>query len=182
MFPAQCALTRFLILQELICKRVLETKTGVNAIHPGVTLVGAGLAAAQGPGDGGRDLIVNRPQISWVVDCKAYAEGRPVTAKDVRSIMGALRSLNQTRNAGRGYVVTTSHFSSAAEQAQADWNRNNGDHQVSLVDGGQLREWIKDVMRTNGASEWLMGTLRMLEAETTIGGPYIRLLSRSPRR
>jgi len=78
-------------LLEHICSKVLPTSAAVS--DEKVVLVGAHISGGGGCGDGGKDLIVWKEGRPWVIDCKAYMDGNNVTAKDVRSVMGALMCL-----------------------------------------------------------------------------------------
>lgn len=113
-----------------------------------VKIVGA--HSKRGRGDGGRDIIItdNKKSTTYVVDFKAWKEGT-VSAKDARSIGGALTAIRMNTNRGVGIVATNRHFSDEAEQYKSDYNTNAPQkfHQdkgstVELWDGKELKTQI----------------------------------------
>ena len=125
-----------------------------------------GAHATNGIGDGGKDVVVNREinRGGDVIDCKAYEPANPVTAKDVRSIMGALCCHKSARS---GIVATTSHFTRAAEEAKVTFNSlNKPKHsmEIELWDGDLLCDKVKQAAEESPAS-WISKVLIDLQSE-----------------
>ena len=126
-----------------------------------------GAHATNGIGDGGKDVVVKRENERGgdiVVDCKAYEQGNPVKAKDVRSIMGALFC---HKGARLGIVVTTSRFTRAAEKAKETFNSLNKplhSMEIELWDGDLLCDKVNQAAEGNPA-EWISKVLKDLQSE-----------------
>lgn len=85
-----------------------------------------------GSGDRGIDLLARRDGVTYVVQCKRYEE--TVGPSTVRELIGAMT------NAGirRGFLVTTSGFSSGARLAA-----RKAPYKIDLVDGRRLVHWAR---------------------------------------
>ncbi|MGL9727040.1 restriction endonuclease [Enterococcus sp. DIV0756] len=82
--------------------------------------------------DGGIDGIINQDPLGTstvYIQAKRYKEGNTVSRPDIQSFYGALAGVN----ADRGVFITTSDFSSGAQ----DYAKNQG---IVLIDGIQLTE------------------------------------------
>ena len=124
-----------------------------------------------GPGDGGRDIVIRTKSKIHIIDCKAYKEGNNVSSKDVRSIMGALLSHEDTYEHGEGFVVTTSGFTEEAVKAKRMFNtmcQHKMNRSIALWgEGGGCDNSLKDaIYRAIGqgsALDWLHEVLKHLE-------------------
>jgi hypothetical protein len=88
--------------------------------------------AATGRGDRGVDVFATKgldlEEVNWVIQCKAYGQGRKVGPNVVRELIGTL----QEYPAGtRGMIVTTSSYSYDCRQL-ADA------HRIRLIDGAEF--------------------------------------------
>ncbi len=95
-------------------------------------------------GDLGRDVIARKPDVMAirVLDqCKAFSQGRVVTANDVSAMYGVL-SMDQ--NVSKGVITTTSEF---APGVQAEF-KNFIPYRLELKDGSALREWLRQMAKT----------------------------------
>ena len=158
-------------LLEHICSKVLPTSA--NVLEEKVELVGAHISGGGGCGDGGKDLIVRKEGRPWVIDCKAYMDGNNVTAKDVRSVMGALMCLQELSSSpATGVVITTSKFTAPAKQAAADFNEINksaNNKEIELWDGQRLeKEMKKAIAKHGGPAAWCNSVLDHLEKNKLI--------------
>ena len=93
--------------------------------------------------DGGLDIRAIRKDsvgtLLYLIECKRYAETRPVGVEIVRSLYG----VTANEHASCGLIVTTSHFTRGAKEF-ADKLR----YQVSLRDYNDLVSWIKQYPTT----------------------------------
>jgi len=158
-------------LLEHICSKVLPTSAAVS--DEKVVLVGAHISGGGGCGDGGKDLIVWKEGRPWVIDCKAYMDGNNVTAKDVRSVMGALMCLPELSSSpATGLVITTSKFTAPAIQAAEDFNERNksaNNKEIELWDGQRLaKEMKKAIKKHGGPAAWCITVLSYLEQNNLI--------------
>ncbi len=87
-----------------------------------------------GSGDEGVDLRVRKAGLLGIVQCK-YHSRSVVGSPDLQKFLGAI---HHTRS-HKGYFVTTSTFSLAAERFVAD-------HPIELVDGPRLVELVQDAL------------------------------------
>lgn len=85
------------------------------------------------------DVIATRGSITLAIECKNYAEDRPVGIKEIRDFIQKLVALN----INKGLFVTSSDFSSEARREAL--NNSNSKH-VDLWDGSTLMEQYKRVM------------------------------------
>jgi restriction system protein len=85
-----------------------------------------------GSGDRGIDLVVNRNGRTSVVQCKRYEDN--VGPGTVRELIGAMTNMS----ADRGFLVTTSGFTTGAESVA-----RNAPFKIGLVDGEQLVRWAR---------------------------------------
>ena len=92
--------------------------------------------------DGGFDIYAARRdglgEFMYLVECKRYAPTRKVGVEIVRSLHGVVNSVRATA----GIVVTTSHFTSGAEEFQ---KRNS--FQLQLHDYLVLRRWLDSLRK-----------------------------------
>ena len=70
----------------------------------------------------------------YLVECKKYAEGRPVGVQVVRSLAGVVHAAGATA----GILVTTSSFTGPAQEF-----RRTIEHQMSLREFEQLAGWLR---------------------------------------
>ncbi len=94
-------------------------------------------------GDLGRDVIARKPgflKIRIIDQCKAFSQGRVVTAHHVRAMYGVL-SMDQ--NVSKGVITTTSKF---APGVQAEF-KNFIPNRLQLIDGPALLEWLRQVAK-----------------------------------
>lgn len=97
-------------------------------------------------GDKGRDVIAVRKgfgAIRLLGQMKANSPGRPVTADEVRSMLGVMWD----PKASKGIIATTSTF--APEVMLDETIANNSPYRLELLDGNQLRSWM-DVLAKRG--------------------------------
>jgi hypothetical protein len=89
--------------------------------------------------DGGLDIRVMRKEsvgtLLYLIECKRYAQEKPVGVDIVRGLYGVATS----ERASGGLIVTTSHFTRGAKEF-ADKNR----YQLSLRDYKDLLNWLKE--------------------------------------
>lgn len=111
------------------CLRLL-TRRGLRVIHQ----------AANRDGDGGVDLYaVDEDGQSWIVQCKCWALHRVVGPEVVRELHGAIALADKgSTKSSRGVLITTSRFSSGAEEAAAALG-------FELVDGDQFARMLAQV-------------------------------------
>ncbi|MEY2724242.1 MAG: hypothetical protein RLZZ458_109 [Planctomycetota bacterium] len=83
--------------------------------------------------DFGVDGYVFHPEGLIVVQCKRYAEDHTVGRPAIQQFKGVI----EEQKAFRGYVVTTSHFTTEARESAAQSDR------IVLVDGESLCQWHK---------------------------------------
>jgi restriction system protein len=87
--------------------------------------------------DGGFDIAAAQRsglgRFLFLVECKKYAEDRPVGVEIVRGLHGVVSQ----RHATAGIVATTSHFTRGAVEFQRTL-----EYQLSLRDFGHLKEWL----------------------------------------
>jgi restriction system protein len=87
--------------------------------------------------DGGFDMYAARKdgigEFLYLVECKRYAQFRPVGVDVVRSLYGVV----QKERATAGIIVTTSRFTRGAAEFQT-----TVPHQLSLRDYLHLQEWL----------------------------------------
>jgi restriction system protein len=92
--------------------------------------------------DGGFDMYAAKRdglgEFMYLVECKRYAPTRKVGVEIVRSLHGVVNSMRATA----GVVVTTSHFTSGAEEFQ---KRNS--FQLQLHDYLVLRSWLDSLRK-----------------------------------
>jgi HJR/Mrr/RecB family endonuclease len=82
-------------------------------------------------GDGGIDLRLQRDHLTYIAQCKRYAD-KPVAVSEVRDFYGALVDAG----VHHGYFVTTSYFTRPA--------REFAQHKpITLVDADKLKQWIE---------------------------------------
>lgn len=90
-------------------------------------------------GDGGFDIYAARKEglgkFLYLVECKRYIPPNKVGVEIVRGLYGVL----QAKRATAGAIVTTSFFTSGAEEFQREVQ-----HQLYLHDYISLQKWIKD--------------------------------------
>jgi restriction system protein len=87
-----------------------------------------------GTGDEGADLRLHRKDLRAVVQCKYHKRG-VVGSPELQKFLG---TIHHTRS-HKGFFVTTSTFSLAAEKFVAD-------HPIELVDGPRLVELVQEAM------------------------------------
>jgi restriction system protein len=87
-----------------------------------------------GTGDEGADLRLRRKDLRAVVQCKYHKRG-VVGSPELQKFLG---TIHHTRS-HKGFFVTTSTFSLAAEKFVAD-------HPIELVDGPRLVELVQEAM------------------------------------
>lgn len=92
-------------------------------------------------GDAGRDIIATKPgvgSIRIIDQVKAYKRGHRVTADQVRSLLGVLKT---DRNVSKGVITTTSQFAPGIYKDEG--LRAHMPYQLELKDGAQLINWLK---------------------------------------
>ncbi len=87
-----------------------------------------------GTGDAGVDLALRRDGLVAIVQCK-YHKRSVVGSPDLQRFLGAIRHAH----AHKGFFVTTSSFSLAAEKFAAD-------HPIELVDGPRIVELVNHAL------------------------------------
>ena len=87
-----------------------------------------------GTGDEGADLRVRRKDLLAIVQCKYHKRG-VVGSPDLQRFLG---TIHHTKS-HKGFFVTTSTFSLAAEKFVAD-------HPIELIDGPRLVELVSDAL------------------------------------
>ena len=96
--------------------------------------------------DEGRDIVVSKPgfgSVRMIDQLKAYAPNHPVTANDVRALIGVL---TLDPNVSKGVVTTTSHFAPGIEK---DENiRRLMPFRLELRNGKDLCDWLARLSRT----------------------------------
>ena len=155
-----------------ILERIVEMVAREHYAATDVRVVGAHSTVSDGPGDGGRDVVVTKAkeQIFYIIDCKAYRTGENVTAKHVRSIMGALMTTEGNMK-GKGVVITTSSFTPEARKARDKFNKLWDDkmhYSVQLWGEGKdddrsLKDVIEGLIGHSSARDWLCAVLEHLE-------------------
>lgn len=102
--------------------------------YVGVLFAKAGYRVKQtgGRGDRGIDLVVSRNGKSRVVQCKRY--GDDIGPGAVREFVGAMTNAQATR----GFLVTTSGFTSGAER-----EAHTSPYDIRLLGGGALVRWAR---------------------------------------
>lgn len=102
--------------------------------YVGVLFEKAGYRVKQtgGRGDRGIDLVVSRNGKSRVVQCKRY--GDDIGPGAVREFIGAMTNAQATR----GFLVTTSGFTSGAER-----EARTSPYDIRLLGGGTLVRWAR---------------------------------------
>jgi restriction system protein len=87
-----------------------------------------------GNGDEGADLRLRRRRLQAIVQCKYYSRG-VVGSPELQKFLG---TIHHSRS-HKGFFVTTSTFSLAAEKFVAD-------HPIELVDGSRLVELVQQAL------------------------------------
>jgi restriction system protein len=87
-----------------------------------------------GSGDEGADLRLRRKDLSAIVQCKYHKRG-VVGSPELQRFLGTIHHTGSHK----GFFVTTSTFSLAAEKFVAD-------HPIELVDGPRLVELVQEAM------------------------------------
>ncbi len=94
-------------------------------------------------GDLGRDVIARKPgfmKIRIIDQCKAFSQGRVVTAHHVRAMVGVL---SRDQNVSKGVITTTSKFAPRVQAEFKDFMPNR----LQLIDGPALLEWLRQVAK-----------------------------------
>lgn len=93
-----------------------------------------------GPGDNGADLVLKRGPAQSVVQCKYYKKGI-IGSPDLQKFLG---TIHQTQSQ-KGYFVTTSTFSLAAEKFAAN-------QVIELLDGPRLADLVRELVALDKSS------------------------------
>ena len=128
-----------------------------------VKIVGAH-STRRGHGDGGKDIIItdDNNQRTYIVDMKAWKDGN-VSAKDARSIGGALSAIpmEHDNGSGVGIVATNRGFTSSAEDYAAEHNANapfkyreGSSFLVRLMNGDALKTKMKNAIDSRKGQGW----------------------------
>jgi HJR/Mrr/RecB family endonuclease len=93
----------------------------------------------KGSADGGVDIFAfggkDAEQLPILIQCKRYSAGKRVGVEAIRSLYGVMLQ----RGAKEGMIVTTGHFSSAAQELVS---RSRDRWKVDLVDIENLLSWL----------------------------------------
>lgn len=95
-------------------------------------------------GDQGRDVIATKPgfgSVRIIDQVKAYSPGHPVTANDVRAVLGVLY---KEHNVSKGVVTTSSTFAPGILK-DPEFTAFMP-HRLELKDGEQLLKWLKEFL------------------------------------
>jgi len=92
--------------------------------------------------DGGYDIVAVKHDLSatkHLIECKRYAEDRPVGVGEVRALYGVVTS----QNASKGIIVTTSRLS---RDSTKEVDKHLGKNEFN-----DLKEWILDYLKRKSA-------------------------------